>query len=426
MLPIIIGKSGSKIKELQKATDVTIDVDRDANLVKLCGNEVDSVLKAKALLTEQIEAIRKENAEFDVPTEVVSSLIGKKGANLTRIREETGANIDVTSDGKGTVRVRGSEEAVGKARTAIESFVTEWLKTNVVKEIPVHADQIRLIVGVKGGTIKLITEESGAKLDLDRDRNVVVIRGSAEAVEGAAILVNRIVDEDNAANATARAEAAATKLAATREATPFDKDNAKGSPTTQAIRSGGGGTAADSGAPAINHHNAEWNFPKVPPGADATMAKQLMDKASKKKKKDKKEQKQTSRAVTPDVQPTSETANGGEAITAAEKGTNGHAPRSEKVVVDDGHKSTNTEAKAAAGGGGGGEKKKKNVEDVVAAARDVVKTEKANELLGLILGGESSAAGESTSASSTGGGGERGSSSTNKYFKSTSGFSIRL
>ncbi|KAA0150826.1 hypothetical protein FNF29_04940 [Cafeteria roenbergensis] len=81
-------------------------------------------------LREDYEAAMREQelglrAEFTVPTEVLGLVIGKQGANINRVRTETGVDRIVTED-DGTVRVRGpSREHVALARSLLEFTVED-------------------------------------------------------------------------------------------------------------------------------------------------------------------------------------------------------------------------------------------------------------------------------------------------------------
>jgi transcription antitermination factor NusA-like protein len=170
MLPVLIGKGGSKIRELEKSTETTVDVDREGGQLRLSG-EPEAVQRAKAQLIEQLETIRREHAELEVPQDAVPSLVGKKGANIGRIREESGANIDIGTNGasgKTSIRLRGAEEQVAKAKELIQTFVSDWLRTNISEEVSVQEQQIRLIVGKGGSTVKHIHDESGARVEIER------------------------------------------------------------------------------------------------------------------------------------------------------------------------------------------------------------------------------------------------------------------
>lgn len=388
MLPYLIGKGGSKLKEVEKASGASIDVDRESGVAKISGPDSTSVQAARTTLEESVELIRKECAELEVPQEAIPSLIGKKGANLSAIRQDSGATIDVAHDGKGSVRIRGSEEALAKAKAAIESFVTEWRRSNTTAEVSLLPEQFRLIVGKSGATVRHIQEETATKIDVDRDRKVVVVRGSPENVERGRHMVQQIVDEDNAEREREQ------KLA--RQHAPATDES---KPTSS---SGAGGSHPETG---MKEGKAGWVYPTVPPGADPETAKQLAKNAEAKASKNKKKIKS-------------------KAATAATPAPNGSSEMALQLPA--------SPSRNAAGGGAAvppfiPEKPKEVVTLDPEMIRGVVQTQTASELLDLILSGgkaQPSSAGKAQGGQHEGSHEEAGGGS--RYYKSSSGFSVRL
>ncbi|MCO5598726.1 hypothetical protein L7F22_052824 [Adiantum nelumboides] len=83
---------------------------------------------AKAELLDLIEYEKENNNVINVPvsTKSIARIMGKGGANVNRIRDETGAQIDVDrEDASGTasdttnIRLRGTKKAIAEAKTAI-------------------------------------------------------------------------------------------------------------------------------------------------------------------------------------------------------------------------------------------------------------------------------------------------------------------
>ena len=497
MLPYILGKAGSKVKELEKSMGVAVEIDRDASVVSLApgvppaagkkasakkggkngggvkkaapaaatteeeGEEAEkveeeveaqeegayekeeeeeeeeedavvaeeeapavdeeargiaAVQQAKEWLLQEMSTLKKELVELRLPQEVIPALIGKKGANLSRIREESKALIDVMNNEGGygrstsgpassaappggliTVRLKGEEAALAKAQELIEAFVSEWQAQNVVQEIKVHADQIRLVVGNKGSVVKGIAEQSGgAKIDMDRDRALIVVKGSAASVAKAVELIQAIVDEDNAANASKRAERV-TAMALEKESLNGSASTAATTNASPASSSPHEANPAPPPATAATHHNAsEWNFPTVPPGADASLAKQLMEKqaeaAAAKANKNKKKKTRSKAAAA--AAKAAESSSSPPASVPAVNGHGGCGLEETKEGGDKGVKPSQqdgAEGKVVVAKSDGPSMAKAAQAPVPAKAHkvvaEVVKTEKAGELLDLIMGG---------------------------------------
>ena len=448
-----------------------------------------SVQAAKAWLLQEIVIIKKEHTQviITVPQEILPYFIGKKGANLAKLRDESKATLDIMNNeggreggrdnhrgdhrgdhreggregGRGGgwrtfpnpsssgasglpamspapagmvyVRIKGGEEALVKAQELVNAFVSEWQLQNVQKEVKVLAEQIRLIVGGKGATIRGITEESGAKLDVDRERSVVVVRGKLESVEKAVALVQAIIEEDKTANAERRAqqqqqqqqqERSVNGSAATHPSPTTSSSSAAAAAVAAAAAAAAVAAAAAAATAAVasthcNSKNGEWNFPTVPPGADASYSKLLLEKqaavaaAAAEKRKRKKQNKKLR-----DMAAKEEGEGGREEVVAVPAVPAAAAP-APAVVVEE------KKGVAMNGGGGGGKVKKeapkkeeegaREEEAVVppkktktspttssssssearaalAKVAEVVKTEKAGQLLDLIMGGAAPAA----------------------------------
>jgi polyribonucleotide nucleotidyltransferase len=96
--------------------------------------------------------------KFDVPTRSVARILGKGGASINEIKDDTGAQIDVdkSSDGNGSVTqitVRGTKEAINAAKNAILAIadqVGEEVTTSLVIETKFH----RAIIGAGGQGLK--------------------------------------------------------------------------------------------------------------------------------------------------------------------------------------------------------------------------------------------------------------------------------
>jgi polyribonucleotide nucleotidyltransferase len=81
-------------------------------------------MEAAAFETES-----RQTATFTVPTKSVAQIVGKSGATIDGIKNESGAQIDIdktSTDGKTTVTVRGDKKAIAAAKAAVLA-VTEQI-----------------------------------------------------------------------------------------------------------------------------------------------------------------------------------------------------------------------------------------------------------------------------------------------------------
>ncbi|CAK9065085.1 unnamed protein product [Durusdinium trenchii] len=151
---------------------------------------------------------RRGHRVMHVHSEVTGALIGRGGEKINALCRETGARIEISRDDVGperTVTITGSEDAVDKAARAIEEILSNDRKSLAhqpehEKVMYVSGSFIGMIIGRGGESIKAMSRESGAKIevskddvgDRDADRRVT-IHGTAEAVEKASQMIQDIV-----------------------------------------------------------------------------------------------------------------------------------------------------------------------------------------------------------------------------------------
>lgn len=130
----------------------------------------------------------------------VGSIIGKKGDNIKKFREESGAKINI-SDGscpERIVTVTGSTEAILKAFSLIAKKFEEDLQNNTgVTNVPkppvtlrliVPASQCGSLIGKGGSKIKEIREVTGASIQVASEmlpsstERAVTVSGTAESI----------------------------------------------------------------------------------------------------------------------------------------------------------------------------------------------------------------------------------------------------
>ncbi|CAM9093343.1 unnamed protein product [Chrysoparadoxa australica] len=201
-LSAIIGKNGSHVKELAEQYDVTIDVDRAANVCRITSNasaSSDAIKDAQKALEEVIERLTKEMTALDVPLAMVPRIIGKGGENIRKIQQDTGASLEFDKFDKGRLLIRGSPEHVEKAKTAMLEMIEPWVEQNQHESVDIGPEVVSAVYGPGGSVIRQLQEESGASLQVDKEAGVVSITGSAEAVAMAKGLVEAVVSKEKAA-----------------------------------------------------------------------------------------------------------------------------------------------------------------------------------------------------------------------------------
>jgi predicted PilT family ATPase len=137
-----------------------------------------TVLEAQQKLIDIVTRIQKENWQMTVGVEVLGSLIGKGGATINKLRNETKANIELDRTSC-LVKVNGKEQNVLEAKRAILQLIADREAENYQVKLAITRECIPVIIGQKGVKIREIRQVSGViSLDIDRKtEQFVLIKG---------------------------------------------------------------------------------------------------------------------------------------------------------------------------------------------------------------------------------------------------------
>lgn len=107
---------------------------------------------------------------IEVPKKYIAKIIGKKGAQIRQIRDETGAHVDARDQSADPcqVKVLGTSDSIEAARKKIAEIIEASAhKPGIVLEIP--RAKIGKVIGIRGAQIHEIQTITGAKVDVDKD-----------------------------------------------------------------------------------------------------------------------------------------------------------------------------------------------------------------------------------------------------------------
>ena len=194
MLSLIVGKQGANIIAMQKETETTVNVNKKTMQLEIKATSADKIAKAKEFIQSKVDKMRKERWEYEIPALLLKLFIGKQGTNINKLRTESGAAIDIP-DKSNVVRVSGDESSVLLAKTLILKFIEDQTMKNFQIDLPIPSDAIGLIVGSKGARIKEIHDDSGANIEIDKIKNILIIKGTPDSCKKAEEIVNNLLTE---------------------------------------------------------------------------------------------------------------------------------------------------------------------------------------------------------------------------------------
>jgi len=235
LVPKIIGKGGATIQTIRKESGCQIyvsDSNPEEDVTLTISGEEECMAKGKQLLMNTIEDAKKKCAFVDVPDAAMTAFIGKGGEHVKMLSKEYNVGIERTQREHSRVRINGEEDGVKAAVDAVQSWVREWEAKNSIQIIDVKESMIPAIVGEKGSVIRLIEKETGCRVNIDRSKVEVTLRGNNTAREEAEQRIQKIIHEqeqamivraaakekENAARTAAREEERAAKELAAKAA----------------------------------------------------------------------------------------------------------------------------------------------------------------------------------------------------------------
>ncbi|XP_018320346.1 vigilin [Agrilus planipennis] len=195
----IIGRKGANIKDItQNLPKVHVEF-TDKEKIKIEGPP-EEVEKAQ----EQIEALAKDFiqkltfAEIHIDPRYYKHIIGKNGANVNRMKDETGCIINI--DESGLVRIEGSRNGVQQVKEELEEKVSK-LENEKEKDVIIEQRHYRNLIGAKGEKIREIRERfNQVQINFpgpSDKRDVVKIRGPKEDVDKCHKYLVKLVKEWN-------------------------------------------------------------------------------------------------------------------------------------------------------------------------------------------------------------------------------------
>jgi len=201
----LIGAKGGEIEKIRKEfTSVQIsfpDLGSKSDIVKLRGPKED-VDKCARYFNKLHKELLESGFQTKVPIykQFHKFVIGKGGANIRRIRDETDTRIDLPDSGSDSdmITITGKKENVVKAVELIQQIQSEMANI-VTKEMMIPAKIHNTVIGAGGKLIQSIMSECGGVAikfpENGSGSDKVTVRGPVEDVEKAIKLLKELSDE---------------------------------------------------------------------------------------------------------------------------------------------------------------------------------------------------------------------------------------
>ncbi|CAI4228547.1 unnamed protein product [Auanema sp. JU1783] len=184
---MIIGAKGSEVSKIRdQFPNVTLtfpETNKKSDIVNIRGDKND-VEKVHKILLNTVKELNENNYQQVVPIfkEFHKNIIGKGGATIRRIREETETRIDLPegSSGEDKITVTGKQKNVEKAIEQLNKIQNELANiVNIELDIPVKV-QSRLLGGGRRLVSDIETECGGVQIKFPSEKSEstkVTVRG---------------------------------------------------------------------------------------------------------------------------------------------------------------------------------------------------------------------------------------------------------
>ena len=176
------GRGISLLNRLQDTHDCALVPAPEAQLLHLRGR-APAVARMQQALEQQLDV---DQHEREVATHMVPVIIGKGGATIRRLGEQSGGAEFKLDSGTGRLSVTGRKVAVQKAVALLNELIEQFGGS---RNVPIEERQIALIIGRGGATIKQLQADSGATINILKEQCCLEVRGSHQAVEVAVQLI---------------------------------------------------------------------------------------------------------------------------------------------------------------------------------------------------------------------------------------------
>eukprot|EP00966_Prymnesium_polylepis_P264419 6108769-Prymnesium_polylepis.1 len=160
---LLIGRKGATIDKLQETTGCSLDLRKPANQLVIAGPP-EAVADAALQIREMLETQRRIEMVVKFDPEQKGTLLGKGGATINRIQQESGgALIELGKGEDSSVKICGPSKAVQAARAAVIALL--HLDAESVRAVEVAAELVDAVVGRGGENLRQLEAEHEVSID---------------------------------------------------------------------------------------------------------------------------------------------------------------------------------------------------------------------------------------------------------------------
>ncbi|GLV35995.1 Dodeca-satellite-binding protein 1 [Carabus blaptoides fortunei] len=203
----ILGKQGTKLRDLEKVTATKINVppaSDPSETVTITGTR-EGIEKAEhEIRVCSDEQSKKAFERINVPKIYHPFICGAMNENLNKMIQETGARINVppTSSGKDEIVIAGEKDGVMIAKAKVEKIYKDMEKRCTTVSVEVPKSQHKYVIGPRGSTIAEILQLTGVSVEMppnDSSTGTITLRGPHDKL---GLALSKVYEKANSVKTT--------------------------------------------------------------------------------------------------------------------------------------------------------------------------------------------------------------------------------
>lgn len=180
----------------QTKTRIELSESKDGELTVIVKGERGHVEEARARIVRELQT--QATREVDIPKDHHRRLIGKEGALLRQLEQDTNCRVHIPNrdDASSIIKITGPREGIQRAVAHIQS-VSDRESKLATEHIVCKKQLVQFVRGPHNKNIERMTNETGVKINIPPpsvQNEVIVVTGEKEGVQRVAAEIRQIIE----------------------------------------------------------------------------------------------------------------------------------------------------------------------------------------------------------------------------------------
>jgi len=199
ILPVIIGKHGSKVSLLRaKYQGCKIDISKESRTITIVGESEDIVKEVREAVLAAIETAHSENIFISIPDSYMPQFIGRGGTHVKQLSAKYDVEIQKMKRGQFNFKISGDALKVKTAKEATNLWLVTQERANATITLSLEKERdVAVIIGSKGAVARSIEADYKCSINVDKKTLIVAVKGGSEEQREAAVTkMKELVSKD--------------------------------------------------------------------------------------------------------------------------------------------------------------------------------------------------------------------------------------